>query len=53
MDLILLFLLFVLISGFGKTLNAIKTLNSKLNLHYDQNERMIGLLTEIKEELKN
>jgi len=45
-------IVFLLIAGFASIFSALRTLNSNINQQYDQNQKIIELLTEIRQELK-
>jgi uncharacterized membrane protein len=45
-------ILFILIAGFASIFSALRTMNSNINQQYDQNQKIIDLLKEIKEELR-
>lgn len=45
-------IVFILIAGFASNFSALRTMNSNINQQYDQNQKIIDLLKEIKEELR-
>jgi uncharacterized membrane protein len=45
-------IVFILIAGFASIFSALRTMNSNINQQYDQNQKIIDLLKEIKEELR-
>jgi uncharacterized membrane protein len=45
-------IVFILIAGFASIFSALRTMNSNINQQYDQSQKIIDLLKEIKEELR-
>jgi len=45
-------IVFILIAGFASIFSALRTMNSNINQQYDQNQKIIELLTEIKDGLR-